>query len=127
MAPATAGAARAWLALATALVLIGLGGGVGVWLAAGHYRPLLDTAGTELATCRSTSNNLFALMEEQGRQVRELEQQAAQRQAKAEQAVELAKVDAQADYAAANRIQQERTGGDQCQAATSVIDQELGL
>lgn len=34
---------------------------------------------------------------------------------------------AQVDYAAANRLQQERTGGDQYPAATSIIDMELCL
>lgn len=38
-----------------------------------------------------------------------------------------AKASAGIDFAAANRLQQERTGGDQCAAATSIIDQELGL
>ena len=38
-----------------------------------------------------------------------------------------AKASADLDYAAANRLQQERTGGDQCAAATSIIDKELGL
>lgn len=125
-----AGIGRGWsvvAVLATALVLIGAGGAAGVWLAAGHYRPLLDAAGTDLVMCRSVTGNLEALAEEQGRKVGELVEQGKDRQAKAERAVKQAQVDAKADYAAANRIQQERTGGDQCQAAASVIDQELGL
>lgn len=52
---------------------------------------------------------------------------AANRQAGAEQAVGLAKASADADYAAANRLRQERTGGDQWAAATSIIDKEPGL
>ncbi|WP_268877171.1 hypothetical protein [Pseudomonas frederiksbergensis] len=38
-----------------------------------------------------------------------------------------AKEEAKSDYAAANRLLQERTGGDPAQAAASIIDQELGL
>jgi len=38
-----------------------------------------------------------------------------------------ARQQSEADYQAANRLQQERTGGDACAAATTVIDQELGL
>jgi hypothetical protein len=34
---------------------------------------------------------------------------------------------AEQDYQAANRLQQERTGGDACAAATAVIDKELAL
>jgi len=44
-----------------------------------------------------------------------------------DKAVAEARASAQADYQAANRIQQERTGGDQCTAATWIIDKELGL
>ena len=44
-----------------------------------------------------------------------------------EQVAQEASAQAQVDYAAANRLQQERTGGDQCVAAGSIIDQELGL
>jgi hypothetical protein len=31
------------------------------------------------------------------------------------------------DYAAANRLQKERTDGDQCAATTLIIEKELGL
>ncbi|WP_277398118.1 hypothetical protein [Pseudomonas sp. MPFS] len=33
----------------------------------------------------------------------------------------------QDDFASANRLQQERTGGDQCAATASIIDKEPGL
>lgn len=72
--------------LVLVFLLLAAGAGLGAWLAAGHYRPLLDAA-----------------------------------QAQAE-ARELAKT----DYAAANRLLQERTGGDQCAATAAIIDQELG-
>ncbi|MNH47545.1 hypothetical protein D3C79_1108390 [compost metagenome] len=50
-----------------------------------------------------------------------------ERQAKAEPAVKEATARAQDDFVAANRLQQERTGGEQCTAATAIINQELGL
>jgi len=109
------------------VLLAGLGGAGGVWLAAGHYRPLLDQANGEVSTCKAARNNLSGLAQEQGKALGDLTLAANARQARAEQAVDAAKVGAQVDYAAANRLQQERTGGDQCEAATSIIDQELGL
>ncbi|WDH55382.1 hypothetical protein PUP75_11515 [Pseudomonas chlororaphis] len=113
--------------LGLAGLLISAGAGLGAWLAAGHYRPLLDAVQDDLATTKAGRDNLEALAGEQGRKLGDLvfagqerEQHAAQAQADAR---ELAKT----DYAAANRLLQERTGGDQCAAATAIIDQELGL
>lgn len=113
--------------LVLVVLLITVGAGLGVWLAAGHYRPLLDATQDDLATTKAGRANLEELAGEQGRKLgalvladQEREQRAAQAQADAR---ELAKT----DYAAANRLLQERTGGDQCAAATAIIDQELGL
>ncbi|OAK62662.1 hypothetical protein A3K88_13980 [Pseudomonas putida] len=109
------------------VLLAGLGGAGGVWLAAGHYRPLLDQANGEVSTCKAARDNLSGLAQEQGKALGDLTMAANERQARAEQAVGEAKARAQDDYAAANRLQQERTGGDQCAAAASIIDKELGL
>nr|WP_236165597.1 hypothetical protein [Pseudomonas fulva] len=81
----------------------------------------------EAGACQAARDNLVALTTEQGKALADLQLAAQQRQAMAEQAVAEANASAQIDYQAANRIQQERTGGDQCQAATSIIDKELGL
>jgi len=113
--------------LMLAALLIAAGTGLGAWLAAGHYRPLLDAAQDDLATTKAGRDHLEELAGEQGRKLgdlvlagREREQRAAQAQADAR---ELSRV----DNAEANRLLQERTGGDQCVAATSIIDKELGL
>jgi len=127
MIAATAGAGRLLLALAGALFLIGLGTAGGVWQAARHYRPLLDEANGEQAACLAARGNLEELAKEQGLKLGDLVVAGNERQAKAEQAVRDAQASAQADYVAANRLQQERTGGDQCTAAASIIDKELGL
>lgn len=111
-----------WCAL-----LIGVGGACGVWFAAGHYRPLLDQANGQATACVTARDNLSGLAAEQGKALGDLTLAANARQVGAEQAVDAAKVGALVDYAAANRLQQERTGGDQCAAATSIIDKELGL
>ena len=47
--------------------------------------------------------------------------------AQAAQAVADAKESAKPDYAAANRLLQERTGGDPAHAAEAMINQEFGL
>lgn len=123
----TAGAGRLLAALAGCALLIGLGAAGGVWQAARHYRPLLDASTGEASICKAARENLIGLANEQGKALGDLVLAGQQRQAGAEQAVEGARVEAGVDYAAANRLQQERTGGDQCAAATSIIDKELGL
>lgn len=120
-------AAKVGAALVLALLLVVLGAAGGVWLAAGHYRPLLYTANTDLANAKSARDNLEALAGEQGRKLGELVQAGELREREAALAQAQAKEEARPDYAAANRLLQERTGGDPAQVAVSIIDQELGL
>ena len=108
-------------------LLIALGVVGGIWLATGHYRPLLDEANGKVVACVAARDNLAGLAQEQGKALGDLTLAANARQAGAEKAIGEAKVSAGVDYSAANRLQQERTGGDQCAAATSIIDKELGL
>lgn len=117
-----------WLLRAAgAGLLILLGMVAGIWAATGHFRPLLDDQQDKAAQCSTARDNLAGLAQEQGRALGELTLAANERQARVELAVKDAQAGAQVDYAAANRLQQERTGGDQCAAATSIIDKELGL
>ena len=89
------------------------------------------TASTEqygkLVACRETRGNLLVQVGEQNSALADLRAKAAARAQQAEQAQADARQQSQADYQAANRLQQERTGGDACAAATTVIDRELGL
>lgn len=124
---APTGSARLLAYLFGSILLIGLGGAGGVWLAVEHFRPLLDTANGNLTKCQTARGNLETLTTEQGLKLGELVLAGDERQSKAELAVREATAWAQDDFAAANRLQQERTGGDQCAAATAIIDQELGL
>ncbi|MEZ1436425.1 hypothetical protein QVM41_09020 [Pseudomonas shirazica] len=118
----------AWVARLTgAGLLILLGMVVGAWATIGHFRPLLDAEQDQVATCKAARENLAGLATEQGKALGDLVLAANARQAAAEQAVSEAKASADLDYTAANRLQQEHTGGDQCAAATSIIDKELGL
>lgn len=118
----------AWvLRLVGAALLIALGMAMGTWVTTGHFRPLLDAEQGQVASCQAARENLAGLAQEQGKALGDLVLAANARQARAEQAVEQAKAGAQADYVAANRLQQERTGGDPCAASASIIDQELGL
>lgn len=112
------------LALALLLALGASGGG---WLAACHYRPLLDTANTGLVTAKQARGNLETLAGEQGRKLGELVLAGELRERNAALAIAKAKEDAQPDYAAANKLLRERTGGDPAESAASIIDQELGL
>lgn len=112
--------------LALVLLLV-LGVAGGAWLAACHYRPLLDTANTGLATAKQSLDNLETLAGEQGRKLGELVLAGELRERSAALAIAKAKEDAQPDYAAANKLLWERTGGDPADAAASIIDQELGL
>ncbi|MBS6036487.1 MULTISPECIES: hypothetical protein [Pseudomonas] len=115
------------LRLVGAGLLILLGMVMGSWATTSHFRPLLDAEQGQVATCKAARDNLTGLATEQGKALGDLTLAANKRQARAEQAVGEAKISAQADYVAANRLQQERTGGDQCSAAASIIDKELGL
>ncbi|MCX2891854.1 hypothetical protein OO258_26860 [Pseudomonas sp. DCB_BI] len=108
-------------------LLILLGAASGVWVTTSHFRPALDEEQDRVAACTAARDNLEGLAQEQGKALGDLTLAASERQARAEQAVSEAKASADLDYAAANRLQQERTGGDQCAAATSIIDKELGL
>lgn len=108
-------------------LLILLGVVVGAWATTGHFRPLLDAEQDQVASCKAARENLAGLATEQGKALGDLVLAASARQAAAKQAVSEAKASADLDYAAANRLQQERTGGDQCAAAASIIDKELGL
>ena len=109
------------------VLLFALGAAGGYWLADRHYRPLLDTANTDLATAKLARDNLETLAGEQGRKLGELVLAGNERARQTAQAVADAKELAKPDYAAANRLLQERTAGDPAQAAEAIIDQELGL
>ncbi|WP_301361825.1 hypothetical protein [Stutzerimonas nitrititolerans] len=85
-----------------------------------------DTFG-KLSACRETRGNLLVQVSEQNSALANLSAAAEQRKEIAQSAQRGAREEAQQDYQAANRLQQERTGGDACTAAESVIDTELGL
>ena len=109
------------------VLLLVLGAAGGVWLAACHYRPLLDIANIGLASAKQVRDNLETLAGEQGMKLGELVLAGELRERDAARATEKAKVHAKSDYAAANKLLRERTGGNSAQAAESIIDQELGL
>lgn len=82
---------------------------------------------SKLGACRTTRTNLLEQTIDQNRAVASLRQAATDRAAVARAGQASARAAAEQDYQAANRLQQERTGGDTCAAAEAVIDQELGL
>ncbi|AZC96792.1 hypothetical protein [Pseudomonas chlororaphis] len=113
--------------LVLVVLLLAAGAGLGAWLSAGHYRPLLDAAQDDLATTKAGRANLEELAGEQGRRLGDLVLAGQERERRAAQAQADARDLAKTDYATANLLLQERTGGDQCTAAAAIIDQELGL
>ena len=123
------GALAALKAIPLWLVLALAAGGVIWWQHGQIEKARADAASLndQVQQCQQARNNLVVLANEQGKALGDLTLAASERQATAEQAVSEARASAKDDYAAANRLQQERTGGDQCTAATSIIDQELGL
>lgn len=119
---------NAWLLRAAGAGLLILFGMVaGTWFTTSHFRPALDEEQARVTACTAARDNLAGLAQDQGKALGDLALAANERQTRAEQAVTQAQADAQVDYAAANRLQQERTGGDQCTAAVLIIDKELGL
>ena len=110
-----------------AILLSFLGVGGGVWLSARHYRPLLDVSNASLTKAALARDNLEALAGEQGRKLGDLVQAGRLRERNAALAQEKARQEAQPDYAAANKLLRERTGGDPAEAAGEIIDLELGL
>lgn len=113
------------LVLAGVALLLAAAGGT--WLAARHYRPLLDEAQAQAVRCQQARQGLESAVGEQNARVAQLRAEAEQRQQAAAQAQQEARQAAAGDYAAAQRLQQERIGGDQCAAAEAVINRELGL
>lgn len=108
-----------------AVLLLILGAEGGRWLTTSTYQPKLDAVNFELATLKSARDNLLSLATEQGVKLGELVQLGKDRELAAEKAQAGAREEARTQYAAANDLMRERTGGDACVAAESVIDREL--
>ncbi|WP_288464764.1 hypothetical protein [uncultured Pseudomonas sp.] len=110
------------------------GAGAAYWLTAAHYRPTVkdlqekvETAASTLASCRTTSSTLEGQVGQQNQALADLSLAAEKRAKDAEPIQQQAAKAAAGDYQAANRLQQERTGGDPATAAAAIIDKELGL
>lgn len=109
------------------IITLMIGGAGGMWLSGGHYRPLLDDAQKSLASVAGERDNCVALTTEQGVKLGDLRRQADAREQAAKEAQAEAITQAQPYESKAIRVLTERIGGDQCVAATTVIDLELGL
>ncbi len=118
---------RAVVFFICALLVLLLGMAGGWWRASLHYEPQRVEAARQLATCTASRGSLEGQVGEQNDQLRALKHAELLRQAAAEAAQDAAAARAQDKYAAANRLQQERGGGDACAAAEAIIDRELQL
>ena len=112
----------------------GLGAGAAYWLTADHFRPVVEklqdkvtASASTLASCRTTSSTLEGQVVQQNQALADLRLAAEKRSKDAEPIQQQAAKAAGEDYQAANRLQQERTGGDPAAAASAIIDKELGL
>lgn len=110
------------------------GAGAAYWLTADHYRPVIEklqdkvtASASTLASCRTTSSTLEGQVGQQNLALADLRKAADDRAKRAEPIQQQAAKAAAGDYQAANRLQQERTGGDPATAAAAIIDKELGL
>ena len=110
------------------------GAGAAYWVTAGHYRPIVDAktraaeaSASFLASCRTTASTLEGQVGQQNQALADLRLAAEKRAKEAEPIQQQAAKAAGEDYQAANRLQQERTGGDPASAAAAIIDKELGL
>jgi len=128
--------AMAWALGVILLLALGAlaGAGAAYWLTAGHYRPIVDKQQTAisaaaqlLGSCRTTASTLEGQVGKQNQALADLRRAADDREAKAQADQQQAEQAAADRYKAANRYQQERTGGDPAAAAASIIDQALGL
>lgn len=124
--------AWAWAALAGLLLATLVGGAQEIRVSLLHKQLQAEQGGRledagKLGACRETRGTLLVQVSEQNQALASLRQAAADRAALAVQAQQQVRRAAEHDYQAANRLQQERIGGDACAAAESVIDKELGL
>ncbi|MFG5864179.1 hypothetical protein [Metapseudomonas sp. CR1201] len=120
----------AWCWWALALLVVGGGQQLRVAGLQGNLaeaQGAARTSGEKLAACRETRSSLLVQVGEQNQALAGLRQAALDREAVARKQLEAARLEAEEDYQAANRLQQERTGGDACIAAETVINKELGL
>lgn len=106
------------------------------WLTSRHYRPVVaelqegaKASASTLASCRTTASTLKGRWQvgQQNQALADLQRDADDRAAKAEADQQQAEQAARDRYKAANRYQQERTGGDPAAAAASIIDKALDL
>lgn len=110
-----------------AIIMLLVGAAGGMWLYSSYYRPLLDDANRRVASVTAARDNCVAVTTEQGLKLGELMRQADDREQEAKEAQVAASTKAKAYESKAIRVLTERIGGDQCVAASTVIDLELGL
>lgn len=121
-----------WATLAGLLLAAVVGGAQEIRVSLLHKQLQAEQSGRledagKLGACRETRSTLLVQVSEQNQALADLRQAESDRAALARQAQQDGKAQAEQDYQAANRLQQERIGGDACQAAVEVIDKELGL
>ncbi|QIE84733.1 hypothetical protein [Pseudomonas nitroreducens] len=120
--------------LLAVLLLLAAGAGLGAWLAAGHYRPQLDTAQKQIAdssaavaSCVTSRESLAAGVDAQNQALVRLQADAAQSAERAQAAQLAAEGRALTAEQNAQAILAERipAGAEACSAARQAFDHEL--
>jgi len=114
---------RFWFALSLTGCL--LGGCIGGWLTARFYGGQLESLRLEQARCSEAGKAMAAQRVLQNAQVEALEQAARQRADSVERALLQAREEAQSHEAAASRLLQEHSEGEECAVVHQLIDREL--
>lgn len=99
--------------------------GVGVWLAARHYQPIIDKLNRLLTICKTEKRQQDAAISAQNNGVVALKLLSDLREASAKAKQEEARKSAQADYTTANAVLSEQTMGEACAAASVAFNDEL--
>ncbi|MDF3932299.1 hypothetical protein [Pseudomonas citronellolis] len=119
------------MSLSVRLLAVALAGiaclSTGAWLAARHYRPLLDAAQADAARCVEARNSLLLQVEEQNRRLEELALASKARESAAAQALQAAETEANGHEAKAMRLLSGHSEGDDCAVVAQLIDRELSF
>ncbi|MCP8463100.1 hypothetical protein NK553_03975 [Pseudomonas sp. ZM23] len=113
------------LPLTLVLAALVLGTVLGAWVTASFYRGRMETLRIEQARCGDSRQALEALLAQQNSQIDALQVASRERTEAAERALAAARGQADAHEAAARRLLQERSDGDECMAVRQLIDREL--
>lgn len=116
-----------WVKLIVAAALIATGAAVGAGLTAKVYKPKLETARADLATCKANHKTLSDSVDRQNVAIRQIEEEGKAKATAAAKEVKQARAAAVVDYTKAGQVLgvQLPAGADRCSFARDLFDIEL--